>query len=328
MDGFSSIDDPSSVADSQSPAPSPRPRLFLAGTLLLLTFVTSTILGASYLLECRTDYYAPDDWLSFETVRVILKTPLYLKMGLQFSVPALFILLCHEFGHYLLCRRYRLAASLPYFKPSPVLLGTFGAFIRIRGCIRRKCELFDIGVAGPIAGFAALLPILGLGIAWSEPTPIAVASSQQLSGASLVLPGHSLLATGLIHLIHGPLPPGTVLNLHPFALAGWLGAFATMLNLLPLGQLDGGHILYAVAGRAQRRLAWPLWIGLAAVGTFYWLGWLFWCAVTLVLGLRHPAVLDEEVPLDPSRRRIAWLVLLIFLLCFMPVPLAEVALAN
>lgn len=318
------------VAASPDPPESSRsPRFVLALLLLLLTFFTTTVLGTTYFLGSRTDVlFTAPLWLHPATVRAVLEEPGLLGIGLRFSLPALFILLCHELGHFLACRRYSLPATLPYFLPAPIGIGTFGAFIRIRGPLRSKRELFDVGVAGPLAGFAALIPFLVLGIAWSSPSQIVAAGSDEMASASLFVPGRGLLTVALVRLFHGPLPAGAVLDLHPFALAAWVGLFATMLNLLPLGQLDGGHILYAVAGRAQRRLAWPLWIGLAAVGTFYWLGWLFWCAVTLLLGLRHPAVLDEDVPLDPHRRRIAWLVLLIFVLCFMPVPLAEVALAN
>ena len=137
---------------------------------------------------------------------------------------------------------------------------------------------------------------------------------------TLLLPGRCLAIQLAAWLFHGRLAPGTILNLHPVALAAWLGLFATSLNLLPLGQLDGGHILYAATGRLQRRLALPFWLALALLGS-YWPGWLLWCVIVLVIGLRHPPVYDEASPLDPKRRALAWVALVLFVLSFMPVPL-------
>lgn len=262
------------------------------------------------------------------TVLRVWTDPQLLALGLSFSIPALGILLCHELGHYLMCRRYRLPSSLPYFLPAPLAIGTFGAFIRIHSPIRSKRQLFDVGAAGPIAGFAALVPVLLLGLAWSHPVPITeLPLAGEAVGSILLVPGRSLLSSGLAHLFHGPIAAGEVLKLHPFVFAGWLGLLATALNLIPLGQLDGGHILYAAVGPTQRRLALPLWLGLLAVALFFWLGWLLWCVVTLVMGLKHPPVRDEEEALDPARRRLAWLILAIFVLSFMPVPIGEVVIA-
>src|SRR5262249_10525902 len=155
----------------------------------------------------------------------------------------------------------------------------------IRAPIRGKRELFDVGVAGPFAGFLALLPFLVYGVARSEPVPLRLAP-----GASMLLP-RQCLAMGLATRgLHGPLPAGVVLRLHPFALAAWFGLLATAINLLPLGQLDGGHILYAAAGRWQRRLALPLWLALALAGVL-WGGWVLWCVVIFTMGLHHPPVI-------------------------------------
>ena len=241
-----------------------------------------------------------------------------LKIGLAFSIPALFILLCHEMGHYIACRIYRIPCTPPYFLPVPANFGTFGAFIRIKAPIQSKRQLFDVGVAGPIAGFVALIPFLLYGIAKSQP-----AMQAGTGEIDLLLPGHCLAIQLATRLFHGPLPAGTILNLHPTALAAWLGLFATSLNLLPLGQLDGGHILYAATGRLQRRLALPFWLALALLG-FYWPGWLLWCVIVLVIGLRHPRVYDENLPLDRKRRTLAWVALAIFVLSFMPVPIDTV----
>lgn len=296
-----------------------RPRSLLAASLLLATFWTTTTLGAVWWWLARGG--APPDllpWLSIHTVRRVWTDPYLLGAGLSFSLAALGILLCHEMGHWLACRHYRLPATLPYFLPAPVAIGTFGAFIRIRAPIRTKRELFDVGISGPLAGFAALVPVLLVGVARSTPVPLPASTAESF----LLLPGRSLALELATRAFHGPLPEGTFLALHPFALAAWFGLLATALNLLPLGQLDGGHILYAVVGRTQRRLAWPLWMLLAAAG-FWWTGWFLWCLILLVMGLRHPPVRDEHVPLDPVRRKLAWAAWIVLVLSFMPVPVAE-----
>jgi membrane-associated protease RseP (regulator of RpoE activity) len=315
------------------PPPSPRPRWALAIALLLVTFVTTTTLGAHWSLASRTEVMSP---LPVGSVGVAI-TPTTLRMvwgdrdllltGLSFSLPVLLILLCHELGHYLTCRRYRIDATLPYFVPAPVGLGTFGAFIRIRSPIRNKRELFDVGVAGPFAGVLALLPFLVYGIARSPVAPIEVASGPEWQGAILLKPGASLGLELATRALHGTLPPGHALDLHPFALAAWVGMLATALNLLPLGQLDGGHLLYAVLGKHHRKVARALWVALLVAG-FFWQGWLLWALIVLVLGLRHPPVWDEQQRLDAPRLALAGLALLLFVLCFMPEPIEAVPLVS
>jgi len=302
-----------------APAPAvPEPRLYGRALLLFaLTFLSATTLSPVMVLMSRTDVTTTlDPFLTQSVISAVWHSPELLKLGLAFAVPALFILLCHEMGHYIACRIYGIPCTPPFFLPVPLNFGTFGAFIRIKAPIYSKRQLFDVGVAGPIAGFVALIPFLLYGIAHSQPAPLSV------GGPAMVLlqPGRCLAIGLATRLFHGPLAPGTTLNLHPTALAAWLGLFATALNLLPLGQLDGGHILYAVTGRAQRRLALPLWLGLALLG-YFWPGWLLWCLIVLVIGLYHPPVYDESEPLDGKRRALAWVALLLFVLCFIPVPL-------
>lgn len=308
-----------------APAPGvPRRSLLLASALFLLSLFTCVTLGGGFLLAARTDVVTDlVPLLLPSTIRRVWTDPELLRWGFAFALPVLAILLAHEMGHYVLCRRYRLPATPPYFLPAPLGLGTFGAFIRIRGAIRSKRMLFDVGVAGPIAGFVALLPFLIYGVAHSEP---AVVNRLPESAAAmfLYLPGKSLLYSALVWLFHGPLPDAVILNPHPFALAAWVGCFATMLNLLPLAQLDGGHLLYAVVGRSQRRLAPGLWVCLLAAGLL-WPGWFLWSAIVLGMGLRHPPVLDEAEPLDRRRRWLAVAAAAIFLLCFMPVPISQIA---
>ena len=298
-----------------------RGRYLLAGALLLATLVTTTTLGAVWHLASRTDRITDLPlWFGPATIRAVWTDSSMLAGGLAFSIPVLFILICHELGHYLTCRVYRLAATLPYFLPAPFGLGTLGAFIRIRTPIRNKQQLFDVGISGPIAGFAALVPFLLIGVKLSAVATLRQAGPEQAS-ALLLLPGRSLAVTLVTRLFHGPLAADQILDLHPFALAAWVGLLATSLNLLPLGQLDGGHILYAVFGAWQRRLAIPLLVVLAVAGWVFWQGWWVWCAVILFMGIYHPRVVDESAPLDRSRRRLAVVALLLFILCFMPLPI-------
>ena len=305
------------------PPPAHRPSYARAVFLFLCTLFTTTTLGPVMLLMSRTDIVtdlAPDGFalLGLRLIRRVWTDPALLGLGATFSLTALTILLAHELGHYVACRRYGLACTLPYFLPVPMGFGTFGAFIRIYTPIRSKRELFDVGVAGPIAGFVALLPFLLFGVAHSH--PVRLGGLPPMDNMVLFAPGRSLAIDLAIRLFHGPVAPDTYLDLHPMALGAWLGLFATALNLLPLGQLDGGHILYAALGRWQRRLAIHLWIGLAALG-FLWSGWWLWCGIVFLLGLFHPPVRDERTPLDAKRRALALCALVIFVLAFMPTPL-------
>jgi membrane-associated protease RseP (regulator of RpoE activity) len=303
----------------------------LAWPISLLTLVaslfTSTTLGAGWYLSTRTDVTTDlVPLLGGETIRRVWLDPVLLRIGLSFSVPLLLILLCHELGHYLTCRRYGVPATPPFFLPGPVGLGTFGAFIRIKAPIRDKRVLLDVGAGGPIAGFAALLPFLFYGVAHSTPA-LVTRVPEGTSAVLLLIPGQSLGLRAVAALFHGPLPAGTVLDLHPFALAAWVGLLATALNLLPIGQLDGGHILYAAVGAWQRRLARPLWAVLMLAG-FLWRGWWFWGALLLLMGLDHPRVANESLPLDPRRQGVALLCLVLLVLCFIPVPFEMASVAQ
>jgi membrane-associated protease RseP (regulator of RpoE activity) len=297
-----------------------RPRYGRALALFFLTFLSTTTLGPIMVQLCRTDMMAESEpFLLPQVVLHVWRNPALLRMGLAFSLTALTILLAHEMGHYVACRRYGLPCTLPYFLPVPINFGTFGAFIRIKAPIRSKQELFDVGIAGPIAGFVTLIPFLLWGIAHSQPARLVLAGPGD-TAAALYVPGRCLAILLATWLFHGRLGPGMVLNLHPVAVGAWLGLLATAINLLPLGQLDGGHVLYAATGRLQRRLALPLWILLGLMG-FLWLGWLLWCVIILLIGLYHPPVWDESTPLDPKRRALAWVALLLLILSFMPAPL-------
>jgi hypothetical protein len=300
---------------ARSPAGAvPRPpRYGLALLLFGLTFFCTTTLGPVLYVWSRDGLPAGvDPLLTPSLVARVWGDAALLRLGLSFSLPVLTILLVHEMGHYLACRHYRLPSTLPYFLPLPAVLGTLGAFIRIRVPMRSKRELFDVGVAGPLAGFVALLPFLLYGVAHSQPVALRAGA-----GALRLVPGQCLALELVTWLFHGRLASGEVLRLHPCALAAWFGLLATAINLLPLGQLDGGHILYAVAGRWQRRLALPLWGALALAGML-WGGWVLWCVVIFAMGLFHPAVIDEATPLDRRRLAVAAAALLVLVLCFTP----------
>ncbi|MEN6312220.1 MAG: site-2 protease family protein, partial [Acidobacteriota bacterium] len=254
------------------------------------------------------------------------------------AVVLMIILTAHELGHYLTCRRYGIAATLPYFLPAPNLFGTFGAFIKIKSPINRKQELFDIGAAGPLAGFVLALPALAVGLAFSKVGPVAAAEGTFSLGEPLLLK-----LTSAIFFRH--IPAGADIVLHPVAFAGWVGLLVTSLNLFPVGQLDGGHVAYAMFGRRKKYLS------SAALGTFFFLGifcfsgWLVWAFFALLfaviirvrkpqglyrmaLRLRHPQVLDEDIPLDRKRMIVGLIVILIFILSFIPDPVKDYGLLG
>ncbi|MEW6337945.1 MAG: site-2 protease family protein [Acidobacteriota bacterium] len=283
--------------------PPPPDRIWLHALLLLLTLLTTTlVVGLPYAVV------PPGAGLG-DAVR----SGAMWRAGLAFSLPLLAILLAHEFGHYLACRRHNLDASLPYFIPLPLGIGTLGAFIRIRSALANKRELFDVGAAGPLAGFVVALPVLAVGIALSQPVA-------ELPRSNVWIFGEPLLFKAVVRLVHPGLAEGGDLMLHPTGFAAWFGLFATALNLLPFGQLDGGHVTYAMFGPLQRRAAWPMLGVLVALG-FRWPGWWLWAVIALVMRPRHPWMPDEREPLDPGRRRLGWACLVVFALCFTPEPI-------
>ena len=315
----------------------PKRRLWLHLLLFALTVFTTLAVGARLSHNYAHNRPAYDVESGVNPFSGLLADPGRLLDGLPFSATLLAILLAHELGHYLTCRYYGIAATYPYFIPAPTIIGTMGAFIRIQSPIVSRRALFDVGVSGPLVGFLLALPVLALGIANSK-----VISSPHFSGT--VNFGNPLLVLLLDKLLHPGVSPFNI-YLHPMARAAWVGLFATALNLLPVGQLDGGHIVYALDRRWHRRvsrlvvvalaapmlllaLSWALasWapsLGPAAelIENHYWFGWFVWALLLLLLGIRHPAVLDP-VPLNRGRRLVALGALAIFLLCFTPIPFA------
>ncbi|MFP4082109.1 MAG: site-2 protease family protein [Candidatus Aminicenantes bacterium] len=244
----------------------------------------------------------------------IFQDPQVISLSLVYAAVLLGILLGHELGHFLTCQYYRINATLPYFIPAPTLIGTLGAFIKIKSPITRKKQLFDVGVAGPLTGFILSVPALVYGLSLSKAVP-AVPREE-----SLVF-GEPLLLKMVGSLVFKNVPADFDIILHPVAFAGWVGIFVTALNLFPVGQLDGGHVSYALLGSRSRNIA-RLFIGIFIfMGIFFWVGWFIWAFLILVLGLKHPRVVDEGTPLSPKRKFIGFLVFVIFILSFIPDPI-------
>jgi|WetSurMetagenome_2_1015567.scaffolds.fasta_scaffold00599_21 membrane-associated protease RseP (regulator of RpoE activity) len=264
-------------------------------TLFALTFVTTLGAGA---LQQGSD---------------IFEDPSGIIQGFPFAGTLMLILLIHELAHYIASRIHRVDATLPYFIPAPNLLGTFGAFIKMKSPIVTRGALIDIGASGPIAGFLVSLLASVTGLYLSDIAPAAHAEG------TLIL-GDSLLFSMLTGLTVGIVPDNFDIVLHPIAFAGWIGMFVTTLNLIPVGQLDGGHIAYAFLGERSRILSIAIVAVLVVMGIFLWEGWAFWAVLLLIMKIQHPPVYYWEQPLD-RRRRLAGIVsLIIFIITFVPAP--------
>lgn len=243
----------------------------------------------------------------------IIKEPDRIIEGLPFSGTLMTILLFHEFSHYIASKRHHTKATLPYFIPAPSLIGTFGAFIKMKSPIITRKALIDIGASGPIAGFLISVIASAAGLKMSE-----IVQTENISGAIKL--GDSLLFSLLSKIIIGAPPPNHDIILHPVAFAGWIGLFVTSLNLIPIGQLDGGHIAYAILGQRHKYLSMALLAILAVLGIFYWEGWALWAVLMLILGIKHPPVIYWEVPLNQKRRAISLFAFIIFIITFIPEP--------
>jgi len=245
----------------------------------------------------------------------LIEKPQDILQGLPFSLSLLLILLVHEFAHYITSRRHGIEASLPYFIPAPTLFGTLGAFIKMRSAITTRNALMDIGASGPIAGFAVSIIAIVVGLHYSK-----IQALPPQTGDIIVL-GDSLLFIAVTKIVIGSIPDTYDVYLHPVAFAGWIGFFVTSLNLIPAGQLDGGHIAFAILGEKHRWLS-KVMIGLLLLLGYFFQGWLVWAVLLLLLGSKHPPILFPEVPLDPKRKAVALIALLIFILTFIPIPVS------
>jgi membrane-associated protease RseP (regulator of RpoE activity) len=288
-----------------------RRSLAIAALLFLLTLISTLVVGASFAVSYALGQ-SPDIDGFFTMYGTLLAHPRFLLAGVPFAFTLLGILLAHELGHYFACRYYGISASYPYFIPAPTLIGTLGAFIRIRSPIYNRKALFDVGIAGPVVGFLFAIPALAVAIAYSRVIPLSQAHPSVVFGNPLAL-------RVLLALLRPGVPPSDLL-LHPVGRAAWVGLFATALNLLPGGQLDGGHILYAAASKYHRRVTLGVALLLIPLGYLFWAGWYLWAALLLGLGFRHPPLLYQWERLD--RTRLIWTVVavLIFVLSFMPTP--------
>ncbi len=239
----------------------------------------------------------------------------YLTGGAGYSAAIIAILLSHEMGHYLMCRRYGVPATLPFFIPFPFAnpFGTMGAVIQMKGIIPNRKALFDIGAAGPLAGLVVTFPIIVLGLHLST-----VIIPDKHPEAGLIL-GESLLFKGLSYLVKGPLAENQDILLHPVAYAGWAGLFVTAMNLLPIGQLDGGHVMYSLFGQRSRYVTY-IFLGALGVMAIKYPGWALLFALLVFLGRRHPAPWDDFTPIDAKRRILGYFIFIIFILSFTPEP--------
>lgn len=297
----------------------PRPSvksLILAIALFLLTLCTCLAAGTQFAFAYANNQSASlDEFLRAFTL--FYKNPAGLLAGLPFAVTLLTILLAHELGHFFACRHHHIHSSYPFFIPFPSLIGTFGAFILMRSPIRTTRALFDVGASGPLVGFVFAVPALLYGVLHSSIVP-AIANPDP--NQNTVIFGTPLLLRLLDTLFHPGVNPHFLL-LPPVGRAAWVGLFATTLNLLPAGQLDGGHILRSVNARLHRFSTLLLPLALLPLGYFFWYGWYVWA--TLLFGLRflRIAPIYDPVVLDPPRRFAALLTLVVFVLCFMPAPI-------
>jgi membrane-associated protease RseP (regulator of RpoE activity) len=279
--------------------------------LLLITLFSTTLVGAGMARSFQAN--RPIDLnQSVGVFFQIPSNPAVLLEGLPFSLTLIAILLAHELGHYLTCLRYGINASLPYFLPAPTLIGTLGAFIRIRSPIYTRRALFDVGVAGPIAGFVILAPALLVGLLLSQTVPAIATQGDFVFGNPLAL--------RLLERVIFPGVPISDINLHPVARAAWVGLLATALNLLPIGQLDGGHILYAFFAEKHKLLSWFFVAVLVPIGIFFSWSWLLWAVLLALFGLRHPVIFDMA-DLGPTRTKLGWVALALFLLSFTLAPI-------
>src|SRR5215475_9420507 len=273
-----------------------------------LTCLTTLLMGTALMAMYTNSFNDPGVFLS-----EVLRSPSVLLTGLPFSFSIMAILFGHEMGHYLTCRYYGIDATLPYFIPAPTLVGTMGAFIKIKSPIQHRAALLEVGIAGPIVGFVLAIPTLIVALVKSS----YVAADPASYGLRL---GEPLIFKVLEVILGKTPPPGMEINMHPIGIAAWFGFFATALNLLPVGQLDGGHVSYALFRGNHKRISQALLFTLIPLGLFYWQGWLLWTTVLLIIGFRHPMTLDDSIPLRTRHAWLGWIGLAMFVLSFTPMP--------
>jgi membrane-associated protease RseP (regulator of RpoE activity) len=288
-----------------------RKSLAIAILLFVLTLISTLAVGAQFASSYASGQTADMDQL-FANYAAMLAHPQMLLAGVPFAFTLIGILLAHELGHFFACRYYGISASYPYFIPAPTLIGTLGAFIRIRSPIYNRKALFDVGLAGPVIGFLFAVPALAIAIFYSKVVPFSEMNAPTVFG-------HPLVMRLLVAALRPGVRPGDLL-LHPVGRAAWIGLFATALNLLPAGQLDGGHILYSVAGKYHKKITIAVALLLIPLGYIFWSGWIMWSVLLLAIGFRHPPLLNRWEKVDRARLLWAAVAVVMFILCFMPMP--------
>lgn len=279
--------------------------------LFLLTAFTTLVVGTHIALNYQHNLPVFDWDVLLPYLHELWRHPARLWLGVPFSFTLLTILLAHELGHYLTCRHYGIDATYPYFIPAPTLIGTLGAFIRIKSPIVNRRELFDVGISGPLAGFVLAVPaFIAASFLAKGAVPAATSDS--------ILLGKPLAAILITWLCRGGINPVAIIS-HPIGCAAWVGFFATALNLLPVGQLDGGHILYSVLGDKYRNISRGFVLVLLPLG-YFWYGWIAWAVILFFLGLRHPKVVEPVEPLGRERQVFAVVAVIILVLTFLPTP--------
>ncbi len=283
-------------------------RYLLPTGLFLLTVFTTLWAGA---YQDHPDLFHPfvGAW------RLLAERPSDLLLGIPFALTLLLILITHELAHVVFSKIHRVPASLPLFIPGlPILVGTFGAIIRVKGPILERKALFDIGISGPLAGFLVAIVALVVGLRWSH-------IDFGVNDTSPFMVGRSLLLDLVVSLVVGEVPLGATLTLHPIAEAAWFGLFVTCLNLIPIGQLDGGHVAYAMWGARQRSVAFAALPILVVLGYVGWHGWLVWVGMAGLLGFSHPSIPRPESTLGSARIWLGRATVLLFVLIFPPFPI-------
>lgn len=295
-----------------------RHKYWLHILLLLLTFGTTMLVGTRLelnFLQGRAPFTFGEDWIPLFPIHLVLQHPRMILLGLPFSLTLMGILLCHEMGHYIYCVRNGVYATLPFFIPAPTLIGTLGAFIRIKSAIRSRAALFDIGIAGPIAGFVVGLLVLIFAMPLCKPGPPGMLQGDVVIGFPLIFDWMHWFLWG-----ESTVAPLSTMLLHPTVIAAWVGMFATALNLLPGGQLDGGHIIFALWPRGHRYISW-LTVGILIPMFYLSPSWAVWAVLIAISGMRHPAV-PRWPDLPPGRRWLALVALAMLVLTFIPTPIS------
>lgn len=295
-------------------------RTWLNILLFVLTGISCFVVGITWSLNYKYAGVLGQKG-DFSLTSRIIRDPQVLYLSGIYTVVLMGILLGHELGHFLMSRHYRIDATLPFFIPAPTLIGTMGAFIKIRSPISRKKQLFDIGIAGPLISFILAVPALAIGLYYSKAVP-------PLAQEGSILFGEPLLLKWIVSMVFRSVPGNFVIVLHPVAFAGWVGILVTALNLFPIGQLDGGHVFYALLGKKSAKFG-KIFIGLFIImGVFFWMGWFVWALLISFLGLKHPSLIDENMPLSRGRRIIAVAGVVIFVLSFIPDPVKGYSLLD